>query len=269
MKIDNSAANAWAECPAKYQEVYIDGWQRANLKGALAFGSRVHELLEAHLLDVPEPDPAPDADMDIEAEALEMLEHYKAYYPVENFDVVEVERYFEVPLPESEHVYVGKIDGVVRDRETGRLQILEHKTESRSSKANLPEVWAAKPQVSLYLWAGGQIYNEPFESIILDVLTRRSPAGRVLPSFRRDTLQRSEEAMRVAVRNITWIANQIERMKQEYPEGMWPQFRGNCNKGGWKCDFYSAHVVAESQVVGLEDLIREKHYEKAEEYLKP
>lgn len=266
MKIDNSAAETWAFCPRKYQEVHVNGFQRADNSDARGFGGRVHELLAEHILpqglgfktDVPE---------HIASEAQELFEAYVAHYPTEDWTVLDVEQYFEVPLPGTTHVYHGKMDGVVRDNSSGRLVLLEHKTEARGSKGHLPEVWAAKPQVSLYLWAGEQIYHEPFDSICLDVLTRRSPAGRIPPTFRRDTLQRSAEAQARAVRNITWIANQIEALNVELRDGIWPSFDSNCNKGGWKCDFYSAHVVAETQVAALDEFVRQRNFTRADDYL--
>ena len=60
----------------------------------------------------------------------------------------------------------------LEDKNITSYKSLITRPEARSSKANLPDVWAAKSQVSLYQWAGQELYGRPFESIILDVLTR-------------------------------------------------------------------------------------------------
>lgn len=268
MKIDNSGAEIWSFCPRKYQEVYVNGWTRQDNSDARGFGGRVHELLASHFLKQDRPTEFSEEVPDFVAdEAEELFAAYVAHYPVEDFDVLDVERYFEVPIPESDHVYIGKLDGVVRDQGSGRLRVFEHKTEARGAKSNLPEVWAARSQVSLYMWATEKLYGEAPESIILDVLTRRSPAGRIPPTFRRDSLQRSSAQQAEAVRNIKWIADEIVKCSSEFGEDNWPAFMGNCNRGGFKCDFYLAHVVAESQVIELDELTRNRYYALAEDYL--
>ena len=268
MKIDNSAAEAFTSCPALYQERYINGWTRKGAGGALEFGTRIHKLLEGHFAlrepgvlgeDISLGDPL------VEAEAQELFEAYKAQYPVEPFAVVDVERYFEVPLPSSPHILIGKMDVIYRDNESGRLGLMDHKTESRTSRANLPEVWAAKAQVGLYQWAAEQIYGEPFDSITLDVLTRRSPAGRLPPSFRRDSLQRTKAQQANAIRDIIYIADKITEL--ESLQGMYPRFTKNCHNGGWRCEAYAAHVVGECQIVQLEPIVRDKYFEPVTPYL--
>ena len=102
MRIDNSRAKMWHKCPMAHQERYKKNrekdWEKITGKPpAHRYGSRMHELLEEHykgekgiyLRELP----------GIEDEAQLMFEMYKAHYPVEPFEVLEVERVFEVPLP--------------------------------------------------------------------------------------------------------------------------------------------------------------------------
>ena len=267
MKLDNSAANTFAFCPRLFQEKYRFHTQKKTPGDARAFGKRIHDLLKAHFLElkgelwVP---PILDPDDPVELEAQEMIEAYRAFYPVEDFDVVEVEQYFEIPIPDSPHTYCGKRDGVVRGRNTGRLRLLEHKSEKRGQKSNLPKVWAARSQVGLYLFSAQQFYGEPFEDIILDVLTRRSPAGRILPEFRRDNLQRSQQQIEKAVENLRAIANRIQEYDETYGLAPWPEFTENCCKGGFDCDFYGLHVQCEGKRIPE---YMEKYYEPTEDYL--
>ena len=194
-----------------------------------------------------------------------MISQYIAHYPIEDFDVVDIERTFEIPLPDSDHTYTGKFDGVVRGKTTHRLRLLEHKTEKRGSKNNTPEVWAARTQVGLYLAAGEILYGEPFDDIILDVLTRRSPGQRIGPTFRRDTLQRNEYQRTMALKNITWVADQITRLEDTLGRDvMWPQHTENCCKGGFKCDMYELHVTGEGE---RSPFVVLKYFKEAERYL--
>lgn len=224
----------------------------------------MHELLEAHFKGI---DPVPSTNPEVEDEAQGMIERYIAHYPEEEFDVVEIERTFCIPIPGTSHEYTGKFDGIVRARGSartlspGRLYILEHKTEKRGANTNSPLAWAARAQVGLYKWAAQQIYGEPIEGIILDVLTRQSPKGLCPPEFRRDLLQRTDEQITEALVNIVWVADSIERMEKEFPVGMWPADREQCMKGYFRCDFYELHVVGRSEFVLLRD------FQPAEKYL--
>lgn len=280
LRLDNSRAKAFNFCPAKFQERYVYDIEPIR-KTSTAFGTRMHQLLQQRheamkgtsITAFP-----PCADQAFEDEAQTMFALYEATYPEEPFEIVDVEKFFEVPLPDlnpndmlldpyrlagNRHTYIGEFDGIVRDKTTGTLHLLEHKTERRGSKDNLPDVWASKSQVGLYLWAAEQIYGEKFGSIILNILTRQSPAGREQPVFRRDNLQRTDSQQLEAVNNIVYVADQVERVKAAYGEGRWPQNRENCVSGfGWHCDFYEIHI-GDSRP---EDLIQIK-FQKAEEYL--
>lgn len=162
------------------------------------------------------------------------------------------------------HTYIGEFDAIVRMRDSGGLALLETKTERRGNKANLPEAWAARSQASLYLWAAEQLYGEPFERVILNVLTRQSPAGREPASFRRDTnIQRSEQEKLDAVNNIIWVADQIEALgRGRGTDGLWPQNRNACVNEitGWRCPYYKLHIHGR-------DEITLRNFVPAEEYL--
>lgn len=269
MRIDNSRAKAFFRCPAEYQERYEFNIEPDN-RDNFAFGTRWHQLLEGkyrRMKGEDFTDYAPDTNEAIENEAQTMLARYAAHYPEEPFDVVHVEHYFEVPLPGSNHIYVGEMDAIVRDKETGLLQLFETKSERRGSKANLPEAWASRSQVGLYLWAAEQLYNEPFKNILLNVCTRQSPAGREQASFRRDELQRSVEEKQAAIENIIWVADQIEAMKQTHGiERLYPQNRNVCvnEMTGWRCDYYDLHVIARG---GRDENLVQIKFKEAEQYL--
>ena len=282
MRIDNSGAKLWWRCPLEYQEKYVHEREPETLQGAMAFGTRLHELLEEHYSGKQKYQASED--IGLEAEAQVMFEAYRAYYPEEPFEVVDVERVFEVPLKldncggsgsdeasrlscprckgtgfEAIHTYTGKFDVIVRMRDSGRLWLMDHKTERRNSHSNSPESWASRSQVSLYIWAAEQVYNEPVEGIIVNILRRQSPKGEIGPEFRRDHPQRSKEQIAEAVANITWVADQIERMKREYGERQWPANRNNCIQGNFKCDYFAGHLYGWSDEL-LRKYVKPKPY---------
>lgn len=264
-----------------YWERYVNNIEPVN-KTSTGFGTRMHQLLEHRhqtMMDSLYPCVAypPVEPVELEAEAQLTFAAYEAHYPVEPFEVVGVERYFEVPLPCSQcletfgkvydeedscahHIYCGEFDGIVRMKDSGRLWLLETKTEKRGGKDNLPVAWQQKSQVGLYLWAAEQVYDEQFEGILLNVITRQSPKGECKPAFRRDPLVRTTSQQLEAVRNITWIADQIEQMERT---GIWIANRNECvNKYGWSCDYLPLHATKERS----EELVQLR-YKPADEYL--
>lgn len=222
----------------------------------------MHELLEERLLLLkgqPRPAYPPSPIESVELECQATLAGYNAHWPVEPFCVVDVERVFEVAIPGTEHVYTGKFDGIIRYKEApyeGQLAILEHKTEKRSALKNLPEAWAARSQVSLYMWAADRIYNERPAHILLDVIRRASEKGQEPATYYRDILERTEAQSFQALSDLTYVADRIEWLEGHWDTERWPQTTDSCCVGRWKCDYFEKHV-------GGSDI----SYQEAQEYL--
>src|SRR6266849_3543179 len=107
-EIDNSAANEFRTCPLLYYENREAEGTGLELKPKLGevtpldLGSRLHELQEEYYQElkgtpiVPYPE-SPNAPLELEAQMI--MAAYKAKYPMENFEIVDVERTFRVELP--------------------------------------------------------------------------------------------------------------------------------------------------------------------------
>lgn len=271
MEIDNSAANEFRTCPLLYFNKRIlegDGIEPKPTEGVtpLALGSRIHQLLEQHYKGmipghkVPVYEPSPNEKLEIEAQMI--MEAYKAHYPQEDFEVIDVERTFKVKLPNSEHVLTGMMDVVFRNPENGMLNILDHKSEKRASRSNSPQRWAADDQASLYLWAAEIIYGEPIERFTVNVLKRPSPAFQEPPTFpERQKLERTKEQLAKAVRDIAITADQIEEYTKRFEKEEWPSWKKSCVQGWGLCDFYLPCTYSWSAD------IREQKYQKRTPYL--
>jgi len=304
MQIDNSRAAIFRECPWKYYEQYERngvGIEPLPFPGegysALEYGSRIHELLEEFYTEglafkyaIPLHPPGPNGALELEAEI--MMQAYKARYPDEQLDIVDVEKTFKVALPElcpdcynsnvvpypgdrdmccndcgnrfnrRKHVLIGKMDLVVRNAD-GQLDIIDHKTEKRGAKSNLPQKWGARDQASLYLWAAERIYKEPVGNFYVNVLTRQSEKGQVGPSFpaERQKLERNQKAIDIAVRDIIIVADEIVRYKRIFKDNEWPANREMCYTWGY-CPFYQVHRYGEDP-----SLIIEHKFQPKKEYL--
>ncbi len=255
MKIDVSQAAKWHFCPKAWQERYQNNLEAIGRDDdGKSFGTRFHQLLEEHhsrMLGKPIPDYPAWPNDDIESEALATFAAYIGHYPAEEFEVVDVEKQFELRLSGlkdgtvNPHWLIGKIDCVVRMRDTRKLRVLETKTEKRGGQYNDSESWAARPQVSLYAWAASQLYGEEVEGSLLNVISRRSPKGNEPPIFKpREHLLRTRSQIAEALRTMVWTADQIEAAQAsgEFP-GIWE----NCKVGWQKCEFYPLHIFGRDE----------------------
>lgn len=219
----------------------------------------MHELLEEYEKGVLIYPNSPNEALEIEAQV--MMAAYKAQYPAEEWDIVDVERTLLVQLPNSHHIYAFKIDLIVRSHATGKLSIIDHKTQERTSKSNLPQKWAARDQATLYIWGARQYYKEEIENFILDILVRQSPAGQKPPSFpERQKLERTEKQIELAIRDIIYIADRIEDCEKLFGDGPWPANREECYTWG-QCEYYQLHTYGQS------DEILSTKYQPRKEYL--
>lgn len=251
-KLSNSSLTEFFRCPVAYQTRYVDGLQKGTVPEYLMYGTRFHQMLEAHYIGmtpvgvgyVPKkPDWLPDV---LEHEAQAMLAKYKADYPVEAFEVVKLEHNFEL-MVQPTHTYIGRFDMLVRDKVTGKLQLFETKTEQPRSKRNLPDAWIARTQGSLYVWAAQQIFGEEIDTVILNVCTRGTPGKQVPPGFRRDKLHRSPKQIEKALDTFRYVADQVDR-------GVFVENTISCvTDKGYHCDYYDkCHLGADETLVQVE-----------------
>lgn len=301
MEIDFSAADAFRTCPAMYYEMYVaegTGLElipKANEYGPLDFGGRIHELQEEYyneLRGTPIP-PYPKRDNEaLEVEAEVMMAAYRAKYPQEDFEIVDVERPFRVQLPDlcprcylgegiakldahpyvvcsqcghmfppARHTATGKIDVTFR---VNKLDIMDHKTQNRRSNSNHPKKWAAKDQASIYLWAASKIYKEEIGRFHVNVMIRPSPKLQEPPIFpERMALERTPDQIALAIRNLVVTADTIEKYKQTFGDHTpWPVNTEMCTEGTWgDCEFYLPHTY------GWSKEIREQKYQAKTPYL--
>jgi len=295
-EIDNSAANEFRTCPYLYQETRLaegtglEPQPYGNEVTPLDLGSREHELLEEYYKELRgtprEPYPeSPNPALEVEAQII--IAAYKAKYPVEEFEIVDVERTFKIQLPvlcyickhlgkphmeffceecgakvNAPHVYTGKIDVTFRLPGRNLLDIMDHKTEKRRSNSNRPQKWAARDQASLYLWAAQHIYKEPIGNFYVNILKRPSEKFQEPPIFPdRQKLERTLQQIETAVRDIVFIADEIDRYKRIFGKGVWPSNREECDNGYYQCDFYLPHTY------GWSEDIREHKYQAKTPYL--
>jgi|SRR5919108_304283 hypothetical protein len=299
MELDNSGANEFRRCPLLFQEGRLaegTGLEQipfGNEVTPLQLGSRVHELLEEYYRELQgnPRNPYPESNNAVlETEAQIIMAAYRSKYPQENFKILDVERPFRVGLPvlckrcytltekevlpgfcnqcgdsfaaneSGRHIYTGKID--VMYEENGELFVMDHKTEKRRSNSNRPQKWAAKDQATLYLWAARQIYKKPISKVVINILKRPSDKFQEGPIFPdRQRLERTDEQIKIALRDFVFICDEVERYKKVFENTYWPSNREECDSGWGQCPFYLPHTY------GWSEDMRQLKYQPRTSYL--
>lgn len=196
--LTNSSVRTFRRCARLYKLRYEDGYEPVGEKAAaLRFGTLIHVGLEAWWMAAPgerlaaaiaaiQPEPGVEVDPFDQVRAEELLAGYDARWGGERLEAVTVEAEFTTALrnPETGAAsrtwsLAGKVDGLVRELDTGRLMLLEHKTTSEPIGAG-SDYWkrlVIDPQVSTY-FVGARALGYDVSGCIYDVLAK--PAIRPL-----------------------------------------------------------------------------------------
>ncbi len=185
-----SRLKAWRDCRRKHRLKYIDGWRPIQESEALRFGTLVHVGLEAwwkddgsgRLVAAAEAMEGRGADPFEQAAAMELMAAYDARWGADDrYEVLGVEETFFAPVINPETgassrtwLAAGKLDGRLRDRLTGELLILEHKTTTENISDPADPYWAKlgmDSQVSHY-YIGAETFGHAAEGCLYDVLLR-------------------------------------------------------------------------------------------------
>ena len=190
-KLTNSARNKFAACHRAYQLFYVQGKRPVIPSDALGFGTAMHALLEGvwggfSSRAKGEGDGGPSLNTGDPYRDMTLKALYEGYldrwerYDDERFEKVAAEVYFEAPLMNPETggisktwVLAGKIDAIAREKSSGKLYIIEHKTTSQDIGPG-SDYWrrlAIDGQVSGY-YVGAQANGYDVENCLYDVIRK-------------------------------------------------------------------------------------------------
>lgn len=188
--LTNSRLRTYRECPRKHRLMYEELWRPVREDDTLAYGTLGHLGLEAWWKA--EADPLAAALAAVEGRARdpyqqasieEVLRGYDARWGAdrERYDVLHVEREFLAPLVNPDTwaesrtwVLGGKVDAIVRERETGRVLVVEHKFTSEDISDGSKPYWAKLAmdgQVSHY-YIGAEALGAQVEGCVYDVVSK-------------------------------------------------------------------------------------------------
>lgn len=115
----------------------------------------------------------------------------------DEFEVIDVEREFVAPIINPEtgaasktFVMAGKVDGVVRLKEDGKLYVLEHKTSSDMSGGYFDKLWADLQSMLYAHYLGKHVYDETFGGVLYDVIGKHTRTKQKLEESENDFEER-------------------------------------------------------------------------------
>lgn len=243
-----SRMKTWRDCRRKHLLMYHEGWRPKYLGEALRFGTLIHLGLEAwwkddgtgRLVAAIEAMAGRGFDAFEQVAAEELLAAYDVQWGDDTrYEVLAVEETFFAPMlnpetgaPSRTWVLAGKLDGIVRDRESGAVLILEHKTTTENVSDASDPYWAKlgmDAQVSQY-YLGAESIGHAAEGCLYDVLLR----PRLKP------LRATPEESRKYTKEGRLYANQ--RAEDETPEEFGARVRADILAGPEK--YFQRRMIA-------------------------
>lgn len=263
IKISFSSSDAYRQCALKHHLMYVERWRTKETPAALSRGTALHSLLEFHYRELAEIttskqrqqsdaailDPIRAAAVkkglistdDEEAELIAwMYDGYVDYYKVDSaWEILAVELDFEIPLydrtgKKSRFVMIGKIDLIVRNRGTGKVFVVDHKTCS-----TLPTEKALDfdEQMAFYTIAarrlGHKVHGAIYSAIRSKKLKRdMTPADR----FLRRPVTKTDFELKTVEHEL------VDTMEDAYRDrgGVDPPRSPDSDRCNWKCGLREA-----------------------------
>jgi hypothetical protein len=193
---DSTKIMAFMKCPRMYFFEYVIGWRSDSPNIHLVFGAAWHEAMEHLFLNGMTAVSVEEAYQKFETvyreafdqtmdpihepktpgNALRALVQYAKQYrhDREEFDVLHTEVAGSVMVGEEPIFF--KVDTIVRDKRSGRINSLEHKTTTSFSPMWLHQ-WRQKFQVGTYTYALRLLYGpDEVDGVIINGVAIRNPA---------------------------------------------------------------------------------------------
>ena len=165
ISLSNSQAKKWRNCKKAWEFRYRHHITPRMKSRALTYGSLIHDLLDAHyseedpyerMTDIASSDRDYLADSegvrDLYDVVLNNFTEYREYYKQDDFDMVEVERYFRVALPKPYNwcFLEGVIDGIAIEPD-GSWWLVEHKSGKNNPSLD-QRFWDPQSTIYHYVW---------------------------------------------------------------------------------------------------------------------
>lgn len=257
--ISYSQLDARRQCPHKAQLAYVERWTTAKDETTAAGrGTLWHKLLDAHYTTLKNEGTDSDPEGAVAAkltefrragkdpDTLDLLEwmyegYVEAYGHDEEWQVIAVEHRAQVPLllpsgRKSRFELKMIIDLIVRDRETGLVWLIDHKSHATIPKSKELDL---DDQFGLYTWGLRQLGHKPFGSVYNTARTQRN---KVKPQplderFDRYLMTRTDHEMDTIAQDALATARGM------YHRDDRAERHTNSDTCRWRCDYTDACLI--------------------------
>jgi RecB family exonuclease len=158
----------------------------------------------------------------------------------DQYETLRLEQFFDVFNEELGFRWAGRIDKIRKNRRNGKIVIWDYKTASAMGP-NYFDALEHGFQFPGYVWGANEIFTEPVEEIVADVLYTLKASHQ----FFRRTFRYTPQEQAEWLTNTRSIVNRMRFMLDNYldqPE-KWEQNRQECTRYG-ACQFTDIHFVA-------------------------
>ena len=253
-----SELDSFRQCPLRHKWSYMDGWhQPVSVGTPLSRGALWHNALEInyawiqrqptvspgtirkfikqHLLVDPQTGDQNEDQVLVEW----MLQgHHEAYGKDEQWELVEIEAAHRVKLgpPGSRFYLQFKIDLLIRDRKTGQMWLVDHKSAKDFSRKTEIDI---DDQFGLYTWGLRQLGVDVMGTIRSDARTQRNKGPMPLENrFRRVPTFRTQVELNRIAADAYDCARTIYNSQRVVHSSPAPD---RCT---WRCSFLQPHLTS-------------------------
>ena len=274
MLITQSSIKKFQDCEYKFKQRYLDLYREDKESEPLVMGSLVHLGLEAFLLGKA----LPKALHDVEKESLSyrlceedsaltdrakifVQGYYKRYKSLhkKQYKTISVEQEFIMQLGDC--TIGGKFDGVIQDKKTKEIILIEHKTSGDwTAKTKHGTYWQQRhncmdTQLVIYQEALKRMLDLDYTPrIIYDVIYKDKPKMKDLlvmsehyqsdkaPYYREEIVYTESDRERA----LWEYATLAKRIQDRMIDGDWIRNTNACRKGYGMCEFFKVCQGLES-----------------------
>lgn len=183
--VSYTSLSTFQNCPKKYWWTYIRRLKRVGHCSATELGTALHSALERLFVTgkIEEAEDALNAysplagTQGLSAEDFCRAKGILAGYwyrwgsSLDQYVVQEVEKAFNVPIPCSDYVFTGRIDLIVRDKATNRIQLWDHKTAKKLDGNYITRRWMDL-QLNLYAIGAAEQLGIAVDEFVYDVMRK-------------------------------------------------------------------------------------------------
>lgn len=265
--VSYSELDAYRQCPLKHHLAYKLRYSKpAQEGGALSRGSLYHEVLELHYKILKVHGQNPRALKTARGEVSKLLSDpvtgkrtdqqelvwwmYQGYVEVYGADraweILEIEKPFEVLMVEASDrhpqiQFKGKIDLLVRERRTGKLLVVDHKSGAELPTAKVIEL---DDQFGLYLKVAqllGWDVDYAVHSAARTRMLKGDETGENPTPLEKRFLRTPSSRLPVELDNL-WLDAQRAAVSA-YTQQDAPYSSPDPDRCRWRCDFFEAHML--------------------------